>query len=248
MARARSRVTTSAAAVALVAALGTSCGGGGSAAGAAGGRARPAPAAAAEQPVTVPSEPAAAGASVAAIDASTTTPTTTTADPWAVAATATPYAPTPTVLVAPEPIRLVAATIELDVPLIALGLAGDGTMEVPADAADAGWFTGGPRPGETGPAVIAGHVDSRTGPAVFARLGELGPGDEVAVVRVDGSHAVFTVTERREVPKSEFPTADVFGPTAEQSLRLVTCGGDFDRSTGHYRSNVVVFAELTRLA
>jgi hypothetical protein len=174
--------------------------------------------------------------------------TTSTVDPWDVEPVAPPYSPTPAVLSAPAPVRLVAPGLGVDVGLVALGVLPDGSMEVPVDARDAGWFTGGPRPGETGPSVIAGHVDSRTGPAVFARLGELVPGDEVAVLREDGSTAVFRVTGSQEVLKAEFPTDVIFGPTDRQELRLITCGGEFDSQTQRYRSNLIVFAELDRIA
>jgi hypothetical protein len=174
--------------------------------------------------------------------------TPSTADPWDVEPVAPAYAPTPAVLRAPEPQWLVVPAIGVEVALIPLGVADDGSMEVPTDADDAGWYVGGPRPGETGPAVIAGHVDSLTGSAVFSRLGELVVGDEVAVLRADGSQAVFTVTGVVQVPKDAFPTDVVFGPTTGEELRLVTCGGAFDRASGHYRDNVVVTTRLARLA
>jgi sortase (surface protein transpeptidase) len=93
--------------------------------------------------------------------------------------------------------------------------------------------------------VIAGHVDSTTGPAVFYRLRELRPGQRIAVPRADGSVIQFAVTEVRQYAKDAFPTAEVYGPVPEPELRLVTCGGSFDRARGSYRDNVVVFATLT---
>jgi sortase (surface protein transpeptidase) len=92
--------------------------------------------------------------------------------------------------------------------------------------------------------VIAGHVDSRTGPAVFYRLRELRPGDPVLVERADGTRLRFVVEATRSYPKDGFPTADVFGPVPSAALRLITCAGDFDRARGSYRDNLVVFARL----
>ena len=119
-----------------------------------------------------------------------------------------------------------------------------GAMQVPGDFGRAGWFAGGPAPGEAGPAVIAGHVDSRTGPAVFYRLRELRPGQTVLVERADGTRLRFVVEQARSYPKAGFPTAAVFGPVSSAALRLITCAGDFDRARGSYRDNLVVFARL----
>jgi LPXTG-site transpeptidase (sortase) family protein len=109
-------------------------------------------------------------------------------------------------------------------------------------AIGAGWYADGPAPGETGPAVIAGHVDWAGSPAVFARLDEVGAGDEVLVDHADGTTSRFTVTRVQRYAKSDFPTAAVYGPTPGAELRLITCGGVFDRATGSYRDNVVVYA------
>jgi Sortase domain len=141
-----------------------------------------------------------------------------------------------------DPVRVEIPSIGVSAPIIRLGLNSDRTLEVPEDYGDAGWWSGGPRPGEAGPAVIVGHVDSYTGPAVFYRLRELGPGDEVAVVRRDGSRVRFTVQGSEQYPKDEFPTARVYGRTDGPTLRLVTCGGAFDSSTGHYVDNAIVYA------
>ncbi|MFT2690472.1 class F sortase [Clavibacter zhangzhiyongii] len=141
------------------------------------------------------------------------------------------------------PTRVAIPAIELDEPLIDLGIAPDGRMEVPVDFDDVGWFTGGGRPGGRGPTVIAAHVDSRVGPAAFARLAELGVGDEVSVQDVDGGATRYAVTEVADFAKADFPTARVFGAQPTDQLRLITCGGIFDRSVGHYEDNRVVFAE-----
>jgi sortase (surface protein transpeptidase) len=140
------------------------------------------------------------------------------------------------------PIRIEIPSLDVRAPIIKLGLNPDKTLEVPTDFGDTGWWSGGPRPGEKGPAVIVGHVDSHTGPAVFYRLRDLRQGDEIVVVRRDGSRARFTVQSSKQYPKDEFPTARVYGRTDGPTLRLITCGGDFDSSTGHYVDNTVVYA------
>jgi Sortase domain len=141
-----------------------------------------------------------------------------------------------------RPVRIDIPTIGVDAPLVPLGLNADRTLRVPRDFGDAGWWTGGARPGERGPAVIAGHVDSYTGPAVFYRIRELRRGDAIVVVRRDGSRARFTVLGSEEYPKAHFPTARVYGATAGPTLRLITCSGTFDRASGHYVDNAVVYA------
>jgi hypothetical protein len=146
------------------------------------------------------------------------------------------------------PVQLVIPAIGVASRLVRLGLEADGAMAVPADYGRAGWFAEGPAPGQVGPAVIAGHVDSRTGPAVFYRLRELRPGQAVLVERADGTRLRFVVEQARSYPKASFPTADVFGPVPSAALRLITCGGDFDRARGSYRDNLVVFAGLAASA
>jgi Sortase domain len=158
-------------------------------------------------------------------------------------------APGPVVLAATpvavaEPVRLRVPGIGVDAPLDRLGLDAAGTLEPPEDVARAGWYAGGPAPGAVGPAVLAGHVDSVSGPGVFARLRELSPGAAVLVDRGDGTTARFTVTAVARHPKDRFPSAAVYGPTAHRELRLVTCGGAFDRSARSYEDNVVVTAVL----
>ena len=128
--------------------------------------------------------------------------------------------------------------------LVALGLAKDGSIEVPTDFAQPGWYNLGPTPGEFGPAVIAGHVDSKAGPAVFYRLGELKAGQRVTVTRKDGSVATFAIDRVARYAKADFPTTLVYGPTTRAEIRLVTCGGAFDATTGHYVDNIVAFGHL----
>ncbi|MGY1803479.1 class F sortase [Blastococcus sp. SYSU D00922] len=152
--------------------------------------------------------------------------------------------------VAVAPVGFPAAPVHLSVPdagvdaaLTAAGLDPAGALVPPADAAVAGWYTGGPLPGLPGPAVIAGHVDWAGAPGVFSRIGDLRPGAEIVVGRVDGGTARFAVTRVVTRPKTDFPADEVYAPTAGAELRLITCGGSFDRAAGSYEDNVVVFAE-----
>jgi sortase (surface protein transpeptidase) len=142
------------------------------------------------------------------------------------------------------PTKLAIPAIGVDVRgIIDLKLQKNGELQVPKDFDDVGWFTGGPAPGQFGPAVLAGHVDSKSGPAVFWKLGEVKRGDRVQVGRADGRTATFVVDAVERYAKNAFPTTKVYGNTTNRSeLRLITCGGTFDRKTGHYRDNVVVYA------
>ena len=146
---------------------------------------------------------------------------------------------------AARPTWLSIPSIGVRTKLINLGENKNGTLQVPATTTVAGWFTGGPRPGTVGSAIIAGHVDSKTGPGIFFWLRSLHRGDRIYVGRADGTMAVFTVTDVRKFTKDAFPTSAVYGPVPDPELRLITCGGIFDRARGSYLSNVVVFARLT---
>ncbi|OXM72371.1 MULTISPECIES: class F sortase [Amycolatopsis] len=130
--------------------------------------------------------------------------------------------------------------------LVPLGLNADDTIEVPpvTQPMQAGWYRHGPAPGEAGPAVILGHVDGGGQKGIFHRLKELAPGDEVAVSRKDGSVVRFAVSRVEQIDKDEFPTEAVYGDTAGPELRLITCGGSFDRAAHSYRDNIIVFAVL----
>ena len=153
-----------------------------------------------------------------------------------------------------EPVLPRSKPVELDIPaigvhssLLSLGVNPDGTVQVPSGTSydEAGWYKFSPTPGSLGPAIILGHVDSGArGASVFFDLGHLRPGNRVMVTRRDRSIAVFEVTGVRRYPKDRFPTQLVYGNTDHAALRLITCGGSFDPSTGHYRDNVVVFASL----
>jgi LPXTG-site transpeptidase (sortase) family protein len=145
----------------------------------------------------------------------------------------------------PKPVWLTIPAIGVKTPIVKLGLNRNGTLQAPSTTTVAGWYTGSPRPGATGSAVIAGHVDSRTGPAVFFWLNKMRPGERIYVKRADGTLAVFTVTAVRIYTKSNFPTAMVYGPVPDAELRLITCGGTFDDARGSYLSNVVVYARLS---
>jgi hypothetical protein len=146
------------------------------------------------------------------------------------------------------PVGIDIAAIDLHAQVGSVGLAPSGAIEVPAPgpAYDMpGWYRFSPTPGELGPAVIVGHLDSlRDGPSVFFRLGELTPGQDIEVRRADGRVAVFEVTGVAAYAKHVFPTDAVFGDLAHAGLRLITCGGPIDPATGHYRDNTVVFATL----
>ncbi|MDX6199382.1 MAG: hypothetical protein QOJ79_2533 [Actinomycetota bacterium] len=148
------------------------------------------------------------------------------------------------------PVRLSIPAIRVQSALLTLGQAPDGTLETPPVGPDydrAGWYRYSPRPGALGPAVIVGHIDSKSGgPSVFFRLGELRRHDTVEITRADGTTAVFAVDGVQRFHKADFPTQLVYGNTDRPVLRLITCGGPFDRSTGHYEDNVVVTASLVR--
>ncbi len=141
-----------------------------------------------------------------------------------------------------DPQRLVVPAIGVDTTFEPLAIEPDGRLAAPVSTDLVGWSVSGPEPGEAGTAVIAGHYDTRTGPAVFVHLRDLVPGD---LVSVEGQHgtAAFVVDRVEQHPKADLPP-EVYAPTPGASLRLITCGGDFDRGTGHYVDNTVVYASL----
>ncbi len=146
-----------------------------------------------------------------------------------------------------EPVSLAIPAIGVDSAVLHLGLNADGTIQVPSLVTSAGlaaWYKYSATPGQVGASVIEGHVDSTEGPAVFFRLGALSPGDTIDVRLADGVTAIFRVTGVREYPKSQFPAKAIYGATDYAALRLITCGGVFDYTTGHYLSSTVVFASL----
>jgi LPXTG-site transpeptidase (sortase) family protein len=142
-----------------------------------------------------------------------------------------------------EPVSLVIPSIGVSASIVHLGLTSSGALQVPSTTAVAGWYTGSPRPGSIGSAVIAGHIDSVAGPGIFYRLSQLQRGARVYVRRADGTLAVFEVTQVQMFAKDAFPTTAVYGAVPDPELRLITCGGTFDYSTRSYLSNTVVFAK-----
>lgn len=146
-----------------------------------------------------------------------------------------------------DPVLVDIPAIGVHSRLLHLGLNPDGTVQVPSvtTAADeAAWYKYSATPGQIGASVIEGHVDSYGGPAVFFRLGALRPGDAIDVTLANGVTAIFRVTGVREYAKDKFPATMIYGPAQYAALRLITCGGVFDSSTGHYLSSTVVFASL----
>lgn len=163
--------------------------------------------------------------------------------------TTVPRNPAP-VVVPPDrhaaaPVRIRIPSIDVNAAVNPLFVQDDGTLQAPDSFEDTGWWYGGPEPGEAGAAVIAGHVDSDAGPAVFYRLDELESGDRVFIDRADGSTVTFTVQRTARHPKDDFPTKAVYGDTRGSQLRLVTCGGEFDEDAQSYLSNIIVFATRT---
>jgi sortase (surface protein transpeptidase) len=142
------------------------------------------------------------------------------------------------------PATITIPAIGVQAPIVAVGLQADGAMEVP-DPDHVGWYQRGPRPGAPGPAVLIGHVDDRTGPDVFHRLRELGPGDEILIGQRDGSTTRFLVGRLERHPKTALPTSRIWTTARRPLLRLITCDGRFDHATGHYRDNLIVYASPT---
>ena len=143
------------------------------------------------------------------------------------------------------PATITIPAIGVEAPIVGVGLQADGAMEVP-EPDQVGWYKLGPRPGEGGPAVLVGHVRyRRTGPAVFYRLGELRPGDEILVGQRGGATTRFLVGRLERHPKTALPTGRIWTGATRPLLRLITCGGSVDRRTGHYRENLIVYASPT---
>ena len=141
-----------------------------------------------------------------------------------------------------RPLALLIPAIDVQAHVIRLGQHQDGTVEVPENPAEAGWFQSGPPPGAAGSSVILGHRDSMSGRAVFYRLNELSPGDRMAVELDDGTTVWFRVHSIKTYANADFPAKRVYGRQGRSQLNLVTCGGVYDSSRGGYQSNVVVNA------
>ncbi|WP_460792848.1 class F sortase [Micromonospora sonneratiae] len=150
------------------------------------------------------------------------------------------------VLAASEPVSVASQAIRLDAPVHSLGLAPDGTIAAPSaeQADEAGWYRDGPTPGQYGPSVIVGHVDTRTGPAVFHNLNRLRAGDRVEVTRQDNSVAIFEVNTTKTYDKAQIPADEVYGDFSRPGLRLITCGGRWVGGSLGYADNLIVFASL----
>ncbi|HZE67042.1 MAG TPA: class F sortase [Sporichthyaceae bacterium] len=157
----------------------------------------------------------------------------------------------PAITLAPATASVRTTPVSMRIPAIkvathvgSLGLNADKTVQVPSKPMQAGWYRYGPAPGQAGSAVILGHVDSKTGPAVFARLKELRAGDKVTVTMANHSVVRYAVTKVATYANAKFPARKVYGATGPSTLNLVTCGGSYDKSNGGYQSNVVVYTSL----
>ncbi|HEY0936901.1 MAG TPA: sortase [Trebonia sp.] len=162
---------------------------------------------------------------------------------------ATGYVPVPVVRTASPaartvPARVIIPAIGIDAAVVPEGTDSSGRLAMPSLSAQniTAWWDGGAAPGQAGPAVIAGHVDNTSGPLVFWNLRLLKPGD---AVETEPGNLRFTVSRITQVDKGTFPTGQVYGPTADPELRLITCGGAFDTSSGHYLDNVIIYAQET---
>lgn len=167
-------------------------------------------------------------------------PATTTTTAPAAPAPAGPAKPPPDW----RPTALKIPEIGVEAPVDPVGVDKENALEVPTDTARVGWWSGGAQPGETGPAVLLGHVDSYKGPAVFFKLANLKPGDVVEVDRADGSPARYMIDHLESHPKTKFPTLSVYGATAGPTLRLITCFGKFDEVARSYKNNLIVYANI----
>ncbi|PBC79976.1 sortase family protein [Streptomyces sp. TLI_235] len=186
---------------------------------------------------TTPAAPRSADNSPAAVASATPTP----------AALPTRTAPATHTMARSKPVKLRIPQLFVEAPFTELGLTPTGGLAAPPadDRNLVGWYKDGPTPGERGPAVVAGHVDTTKGPAVFLMLYVLRPGNPVEITRADGSVAVFTVDSVQTFAKNAFPDKLVYGDTPDAQLRLITCAGEYNRATHDYSDNVVVFAHLS---
>jgi LPXTG-site transpeptidase (sortase) family protein len=155
-----------------------------------------------------------------------------------------------TPLAAANPTELRIDAINASSSLIPLGLNKDQSITVPpvSQPLQASWYKFGPTPGALGPAIILGHINGGGKDGIFAHLSQLKPGDQVKVSRTDGKTALFTITKLQQVPKNQFPTQAVYGDTPDAELRLITCGGAFDKSKRSYVDSIIAFATLTGVA
>jgi sortase (surface protein transpeptidase) len=152
--------------------------------------------------------------------------------------------PQPGVTGRPGPSTLAIPSIGVRAPIVAVGRKANGAMQTP-DPGKVGWYKPGPKPGDPGPAVLIGHVDTHTAPDVFYRLRDLRPGDEILIGRPDGTTTRFLVGRLERHPKNALPASRIWTKANRPLLRLITCTGSFDRAIGHYRDNLIVYASPT---
>lgn len=168
--------------------------------------------------------------------------------------TSTPFAPDPaslaTPLAASTPVAIKIPSIRVSAPMMLLGRNSDGSLEVPplANHNLAGWFNGSVTPGQKGTSIVLGHVDNYTGPSVFFYIKTLQRGDKINIIRADGRTATFTVDGVMKVAKALFPANEIYANVPYAGLRLITCGGPFDTSSGQYLDSIVVYAHLSGTA
>ncbi|AOW85414.1 class F sortase [Streptomyces olivaceus] len=169
------------------------------------------------------------------------------AQPGTSAPPASPASPAGRALPRAKPERLLIPEISVDAPFTDLAIGKNGQLKPPPadDTNLVGWYAGGVSPGEKGTSVIAGHVDTKTSAAVFARLDRLNEGDVFKVERADGRTASFTVDSLETFEKDDFPSERVYGDADRPEVRLITCAGDYDHKVKDYTDNLVVFAHLT---
>lgn len=198
-----------------------------------------------EAPATFVPAPAQPSPALVAAATATTMPSPTAGQTTVAALPSPTVAPTATPLpVAGVPVRIVIPRLKIDADVEHVGLAPDGSMDVPQRFDTVGWYKLGARPGELGNAVLAGHLDSKTGPAIFWRLKELQPGDEIIVAADDGKERRFVVRELENYPYDQAPLERIFGPTESIGLNLITCIGTFDRRSQNYDQRLVVYTTL----
>lgn len=177
------------------------------------------------------------------------TPARLDAPPPLAAVPVVPAIPKPKVKTAKaRPTRIKIPKIKVNAPIGAVTVSKKGVLGTPplSKPNRTGWYKHSPVPGETGPAIINGHVTTRSGPAVFDRLRELAKGDHIYVYRSDGKVTRFTVSGIEQASKNAFPTKRVYGNTDNAQLRLITCGGVYNKKTHHYTDNIVVYATLSK--
>jgi len=149
--------------------------------------------------------------------------------------------------ISPDPVMLKVPAIKLSAPIVKTGLETGGALHVPGSPEQTGWYSLGTIPGDIGPAVITGHLDSAQGPGVLFNLKKIKPGDEIDVVRDDGSIAVFSAEKLARYPQDNFNTQAVYGPINTAGLRIITCSGIYNKAAKHYSDDLVVFGSLKQI-